>query len=304
MIANLLPDFLIIGAAKSGTTSLFYQLRDHPEIFCPPVKELNFFSQGDEGLRPGSGPGDPQATIWVDSVDSYVGQFQEKQEHQVAGEASVSYLYSPVSARNIKQIVPNARLIMVLRDPVERAWSNYCHMVRDGRESLDFKEALSQEDERIEADWEFSWHYKNLGLYGGQLSRFLDHFPRERLKVFLFRELKADTAGVVQRIFRFLGVDPAYETEVQNRHNRSGAVRSQLLARLINRPNVLTNVVRKVIPLSIGHRIMETLRTLNMEGKPSMPLETRSQLENFYAADIERTERLLDIDLSHWKRHT
>jgi hypothetical protein len=302
-ISSALPDFLVIGAAKSGTTSLFYNLRDHPDVFCPSVKELNYFSQGKEGLSPGHGPGDQQATTWTDSRDTYTSYFQESENNTVAGEASVSYLYSPVSAARIHESIPGAKLIAILRDPVERAWSNYCHMVRDGREQLDFIDALDAEKERIAEGWEFSWHYRRLGLYGEQLERYFDRFSRSQIKIFRFTDLKADTSGIVREIFSLLGVDPSYEPDADRQHNRSGRVRSSFVARFVNRPNILTSLARKIIPLELGHRIMEALRHMNMKEKPAIPEDAASYLSDFYADDTLRTEQLTGLDLSHWMSH-
>jgi hypothetical protein len=300
---SALPDFLVIGAAKSGTTSLFYNLRDHPEVFCPPVKELNYFSQGEEGLTPGRGPGDQQATTWTESRDAYASYFQGRENETVVGEASVSYLYSPVSAARIHESIPDVKLIAVLRDPVERAWSNYCHMVRDGREPLDFLDALDAEEERIAEGWEFSWHYRRLGLYGEQLERYFDRFSRSQIKIFRFMDLKADTSGIVREIFSLLGVDPSYEPDADRQHNQSGQVRSSLVARFMNRPNLLTSLARKIIPLELGHQIMEALRHMNMKEKPEIPDEAASHLADFYAYDTRRTEQLTGLDLSHWTSH-
>lgn len=300
-----LPDFLIIGAAKSGTTSLFYYLREHPSIFLPAAKELNFFSydpaQDELLLGPGQGPGDRDATVWTPSLPEYQEWFSTRGARQIAGEASVSYLYSPISASRIKSFMPEAKLIAVLRDPVERAWSNYCHMVRDGREQLSFMEALRQEEKRIEERWEFSWHYKRLGLYGEQLARFFRAFPSENIRIFLFKDLIRDTGSVVHDILSFLGVDTTYDLEVETVHNSSGAVRSELLARFVNRPNVFTRMMRKVIPLSVGHRVMEMLRRINLEDtKPKIPSKARAYLADYYVEDVKVTGQLLERDLSHW----
>jgi len=294
------PDFLIIGAAKSGTTSLFYQLRDHPEIFCPSIKEQNYFCQGEDGLEPGTGPGDQQATHWTESADAYQEAFEPCRSNQIAGEASVSYLYSPVTAQNIRSFAPDAHLFCILRNPVDRAWSNYRHMVRDGREPLSFEEALDAEEERIEKGWEFSWHYKSLGCYGQQIERFTKVFPSDQLHFFHFDELKEDTASVVEDVYRTLEVDLTYTPTVAEQHNRSGKVKSAFLARFINRPNILTNLARKVIPLKIGHQVMEWLRSVNMTENPEMPARCRARLEDFYEEEMKRTTALtgLHFDLN------
>ncbi|HEX7023098.1 MAG TPA: sulfotransferase [Trueperaceae bacterium] len=301
------PDFLIIGAAKSGTTSLFYYLKKHPAIFSPEIKELNYFSNGsgEHGalVRPGSGPGDRYATHWTYDASEYRAHFRGKREGQKAGEASVSYLYSPSAPARIRAALPDVKLIVLLRNPVERAWSHYWHMVRDGREEESFEGALDAEEARIAQGWEFSWHYKGLGLYGEQLQRYLDCFPAEQLRVYTYDSFREHPQKVVTDLLGWLDLDPAQLGPIDGsqKHNQSGKVRNRWLARLLNRPSRARSFVKSLLPPVFAHQTMEGLRWLNLHPeKPVMPEGARHELREFYRADIERLEEATSLSLQHW----
>lgn len=167
-----LRNAFIVGAAKSGTTTLYYLLDQHPEVCTPAVKEPNYFSNLDNNsdlVKPGNGPGD-DSTVWTTDEKSYHGLYRPKEEHKLKIDASVSYLYSATAAAQIAEYDPDSRIIIVLRNPVERAFSHYKHLLRDGRESVSFEEALSREERRISKGWEFSWHLTGMGDMGDKFS--------------------------------------------------------------------------------------------------------------------------------------
>ena len=148
-----LPNFLVIGAAKSGTSSLYMYLKQHPEIYMSPIKEPHFFSFDDESKMT-KGPGDPIHKA-ITNFDDYQAQFDGVTDEKAIGEASTSYLYRPEAPGRIHAMLPDAKLIVILRNPVDRAFSAYMHVVRDKREtSKDFAEALSKEESRKAAGWE------------------------------------------------------------------------------------------------------------------------------------------------------
>lgn len=302
MTQDPLPTFVIVGAAKAGTTTLFYALKRHPEVFVPEVKEPNFFSYDPDGLvRPGSGPGDRHATHWTTSSADYRRLFAGRRPGQATGEASVSYLYSPVAAERIRAASPQAKIIALLREPSERAWSQYLHMVRDGRETLSFAEALAGEEARIAQGWEFGWHYRSMGLYADAVERLYRHFPGDRVRLYRFDDLMQDPAATLADVLAFLGLRDDVALDPGARHNRSGEVRSKLLARVFNRPSRLRSALRDALPSGFAHAMMEAVRRLNMkEGKPAMPASVRAELRRFYRHDIERVQRRSGLDLSRW----
>jgi Sulfotransferase domain len=197
-----LPDFLIIGAQKAGTTALYAYLRWHPQITGPSFKEVSFFdrhyARGERWYR---------AHLPVRRTG-------------LVGEASPSYLFHPLAPERVARMLPRARLIALLRDPVDRAFSHYQHEVALGREQLSFEDALAREDERMEGEVErmlrepayfshawWNYTYAARGRYAEQLERWFEAFPREQLLVLLTDELAADTAAAYRRVLDFLGAE-------------------------------------------------------------------------------------------------
>jgi len=196
-----LPDFLILGAQKAGTTALYAYLRWHPEITGPSFKEVSFF---DRHYAKG---------------ERWYRAHMPVRRRSLVGEASPSYLFHPLAPERVAGMLPGARLITLLRNPVDRAFSHYQHEVALGREPLSFEDAVDREDERMQGELErmlrdpsyFSlawWNYTYVarGRYAEQLERWFAAFPREQLLVLFTEELSADTAATYRRVLDFLGV--------------------------------------------------------------------------------------------------
>ena len=247
-----LPSFLILGAAKAGTTALYHQLRQHPDVFLSPVKEPSFFAYDGWPVET-AGPGDAEsARFLVTDLAAYRSHWHGHREESALGDASPVYLYSPSAPASIARHVPDARMIAILRDPAERAFSHYLHMRRDGREPEDdFERALDIEAERIAAGWSWSWHYVQVGFYGLQVERYLDRFDPRQMRIYLYEDLRRDPRGLIRDVLGFLGVDPGFEPDVSARPNVSGLPRwpafDRLLRRLLNRP-VLVKELGPAIP--------------------------------------------------------
>jgi Sulfotransferase domain len=197
-----LPDFLILGAQKAGTTALYAYLRWHPRVTGPSFKEVSFFDRH-----------------YVRGERWYRAHMPVRRSGVLVGEASPSYLFHPLAAERVARMLPNARLIALLRNPVDRAFSHYQHEVALGREQLSFEEALAREDERMHGELErmladpayfsdawWNYTYAARGRYAEQLQRWYAAFPRDQLLVLLTDELAADTAGTYRRTLEFLGV--------------------------------------------------------------------------------------------------
>ncbi len=298
-----LPELFIVGAAKSGTTSLFYYLTQHPMVVGPSIKEPNFFchDQAKRILGPGKGPGDAVATHWTHTLDEYADLFANLKSGQIGCDASVANLYSPIAAGRIKGLVPDAKIVAILRNPIERAWSSYMHMKRDSRETLGFMAALREEDRRIEKGWEFSWHYKRLGLYAAQIERFLDHFGADSVRVYLFDDLRTRARDLVAETLHLVDLEDAPTISTAMRHNRSGEVRSKWVADLLSRPSRTKSFVRRLLPLRVAHYSSELLIRLNVrDTKVGPDPNAREWLTDFYRDDVARLGSLLGRDLSHW----
>ena len=294
-----LPDFLIVGAAKAGTTSLYHYVRRHPEIYMSPVKEPRYFALAGHPLD-FTGPGDGRLfATTATTLEDYRRLFAGRRNETVAGEASVLYLPDAGAAAAIAEAIPGARIVAVLRNPAERAYSGYLYHARDGREPLSFEEALAAEDDRRAAGWFTAWQYRGQGFYHRHLSRYYERFPTEQIRVFLYEDLDRDPHGFLRELFRFLGVDDAFQPDVSVRWNPSGRPRSRRFQRVLTGHHPVKEAVKRVIPPEWGHRVIDRIQVANLERPPLSP-ETRADLVAGYEDDIRRLEQLIGRDLSGW----
>jgi hypothetical protein len=297
------PNFFIVGAAKAGTTSLASYLGQHPDVFLPGVKEPKFLS-APENVFPHLGPGDDVADARVvHGMEEYLALFAPGGGARARGEASVDSLVFPGVPGRLRGLFPDARIIAILRNPVDRAHSAWMHLVRDGRENLPFAEALAQERRRREANWEFLWWYERCGRYAEPLARFLETFGRERCKVVLFDQLKADPEGLCREIFAFLGVDAGFTPDASRRLNVSGAPKNRRLHDMFHTRNPLKALVRPLLPRALRERIRSRVDAANMD-RPRLDPETRAALARRFDPELAALEQLLDIDLGHWRNAT
>ena len=297
------PNFLVIGAAKSGTSSLFRYLGQHPQIYTPPRKEPGFFAFEGQPVC-FAGPGDERRNrLVVTDLAAYRALFQGITTEKAAGEASVVYLYSPTAPDRIKFSLPKVKLIALLRNPVERAFSSFSHLIRDGREPiLDFADALQAEEARMRANWQYLWHYKQLGFYHAQLSRYFERFPRAQLAVYTFDQFSADPLGTLQSIFDFLELDSHFVPDTSRRFNRSGRPKSKQLHRYLMRPRGSRSPMRLYLPPALRRWLYDTAMQWNITPsvKLDFPAETRHYLTELYREDILKLESLIQQDLSMW----
>jgi hypothetical protein len=299
-----LPNFLIIGAAKSGTSSLFSYLGQHPQIYTSPIKGPCFFAFEEGEKVKVFGPGD-QATFDRHIVTErrvYEDLFDGIKDEKAFGEASVLYLYSPTAAARIKRAIPNAKLIALLRNPVDRAFSSYSHLRRDGRETLDdFGKGLLAEESRVNAHWQHLWHYTRLGFYHEQLTRYYEVFDPSQIAVYTLEEFRDQPLRVLRELFSFLGVDDRFVPDVSTRHNVSGTPKSMSLHRFLTRPNSLKTIVKPWLPSLWRKKLRgEALKWNTVVGNSRLADETRSYLIDLYRDDVLKLQSLIHRDLSHW----
>lgn len=297
----VMPNFLIVGFQKAGTTSVYHYLGQHPEVFVSPRKELNFFSSIVE--RPvidahlSGGMTDPKA---------YSAVFEPGADRKAIGEASPIYATDPAVPAAILRLAPEARLIVLVRDPVQRAYSEYWMRVRDGREKRSFDVAV---DEELRATENRPWQavafnrftYLKTGFYAHHLAPYWDCFPPDRLACYFFEDLESDSGAVMRDLFRFLGLDEHFATNTSVRYNASGAPKSSLMQSLL-RKTKLTQSVRRMLPKPVGDFAMAKLEALRGQNlaKPSLARSFRRQLGDIYRPDVERLQARLGRDLSHW----
>jgi hypothetical protein len=266
-----------------------------------PNKETNFFAfEGQEVSF--HGPGDEEISrSAITTLKAYRQQFGGVSKEIAIGEASPWYLYSARTAENIHRHVPDAKLIAVLRNPVDRAFSSYLHVVRDGRERLTFEKGILAEEERIAQGWEFIWHYQRAGFYAAQVERYMSLFSRDQLRFYLYDDLLADTRRFLRDIYEFLGVDTSFVVDTSLRPNSTGVPKNRLLGRLILQPNHLKTTAKLFIPQQARYNLSQRL-SQRLLHKPSLSAETHRKLTNAYKDDISALQDLIGRDLSAWTR--
>src|SRR5579871_6835655 len=274
---EVLPNFFLAGAPKSGTTSLYHYLDQHPEIYMSRVKEPHYFSPEIrlEKLSPRLRPrAEADARKLRDYLDGpmlekrfggpisewsdYLKLFRGADGSKAIGEASVCYLWSESAAANIRRRIPKARIILILRNPVDMVFSMYLHNRRSEGSSLSFGEAIQKGLEQRGGGFDIFHPFLDLGLYHDQVKRVLDVFPKEQVRIYWYEEYKSKPLRMLADIFRFLEVDTRFRPDMSRRYLEAGA--------------------------------------------PAVAMESadRAFLSNFYRADVEKLGALLKRDLSSW----
>jgi hypothetical protein len=293
-----LPDFLVIGAYKAGTTSLHEYLRSHPQIFVPERKEPSFFAFDQVGDPEAERRLNPVWSMAIHDLATYEELFAPARPDQVVGEVSPEYLKNHAAPAAIAARLDEVKLVALLRDPAERAYSDFLMYTRDGQEDTeDFAVALDRQDERRAAGMA-TGQYVVTGFYGEQLSRYYARFPPDRIKVVLSEDLRADRDGVLADVFAFLGVNPSFRVAAEEL-NRSGvpvngAVRAAYVVR-----RRLAPLLGSVVPQRMKRRV-DALLQQGLE-RPDPPPEPMARLRDIYRDDIAVLERLIGRDLSAWR---
>ena len=252
---------------------------------------------------PLNGPKDDRVEAWyVKDYESYVRLFAQAEEKAI-GEASADTLYFyEGSVPAIKHFLGRPKIIIILRNPVKRAFSAYQHLVRDGRENLGFEQALEAEQQRIEDNWELIYHYTAVSKYYTPVKAFLENFPK--VKIIFNEDLEKNTDAVLSEVLEFLEVNPAFTVDNTIRYNQSGKPRSQLLHNLLWEENNLRKLVRPLVRMvlptqkareKITNKIMaQNFKTMSLQA------ETKAKLIKEFEPDVHKLEGLLNKDFSHW----
>ncbi len=299
-----LPDFLVIGAPKAGTTALHAALAGHPALYMSPIKEPKFFlSDGPPPTR--GGPGDAltyREHVWRRA--DYEALFEAAPGGTLRGESTPLYMYDREAMRRIRDLLPEARLIAIIRDPVERAHSNWTHLWSAGLEPVgDFIQACEEEERRIAVGWASFWHYTALGRYGEQLAHIFSLFPRKQVYVIRYRQLVDQPAATLDGISGFLGVEPGVVTEVP-RQNVTAHPEATLAHRAVGQVLRSGSAVGRFLPGSSSAAARARLeRFLQRHNRERQPLgwQQRQELIPRFEADLLHLERVIGGDFSDWR---
>ena len=309
----MMPDFLIIGAAKSGTTSLFQMLGQHPRVFLSPIKEPNYFSDdirienfsatyrkntflnteryfAQEALP-------PLQLSFVRNTAQYQRLFGQAAAHACKGEASTSYLYSETAARNIYNAQPGMKLIAILRDPADRAFSHYLMALKYGHVRGSFRQALETDIQKKPKGWGRSELFLELGLYGRQLQRYYQTFPENQIHIILYDDFLAQPRRVGEECVHFLGLPLIDINWGQTHANKAETPRHPFINQLLVRSG-LKQGFKKIIPQGLYNAFKRMVYT-QTKGHSLAP-QDRNWLLGYYKEDIALTAKLTGKNLGHW----
>lgn len=280
-----LPTFLIIGAIKAGTTSLYYYLQQHPEVYMPTErKEARYFAWE---------PDNPEFSHYTRQqfpyrqLEEYAALFAGVTNETAIGEASPGYLESPVAVKNIKALIPDAKLIVSLRNPVHRHYSAYLMSVRQGRESRPMIQAIRE-----------NYDLLKIRSYYNSLTRWYSEFDEAQIKVVLFDDIKQDTVAVARQLFDYLNVDPNFSPNVSQAHNKGGVPKSDLKQSVVNTLRRYRRY-RSYLPTGVRERFTNFAQS-NLEAAPPIPHDARQLLWDIFEEDTRKVATLTGCDLSSW----
>ena len=308
-----LPNFIVVGAAKSGTTSIYQYLKQHEDVFMSPIKETHFFSSDIDSKKFRkdyaaalnkdltayvNGPMDKEIFhAFVTDFEIYKKLFKNAGTKKAIGEVTNSYLYSKDAAKNIRNTIPDAKVIMILRNPVERIFSHYLMDIRSGVEQLPFRQAVDKDMNKNPKGWGISNVYVEIGMYADQVERYISQFPGDQLKIILFDDFKKDAKAVMESVFNFLEISPNTDIDFNVRYNKAFIPKSKLIGKL-NAQRKLKLAVKNIVPQSVKSFFKKTFYT--DKNLPKLSSNDKSWLIELYRNDISRLSGLLNRDLSDW----
>ena len=288
------PHFLFVGTAKAGTTSIYKYLKQHPRI-CIPKKETFFFVSEKFRSNTLQYPYQRNKKNVVFKENEFSTLYEDCGD-RITGEIGTGYLYyhEIVIPKLLDMLGRDIPIFIVLRNPVDRAFSSYMHFVKDTREQLSFSEGLKAESDRMNKDWDFMWHYKALGNYDKQVKSYLEVFSH--VKVLFYEDLKRNPQKFMNDLFSELRLQPIDLENIQV-HNPSGKPKNERLQEFLVKENLFKKLLRKGYYSLFGKerviRWREKIKDKNI-AKGTIPDKEKQWLEEYYRQDIQNLERLLN----------
>ena len=300
---NNLPNFLIVGAAKSGTSSLHNYLNQHPEVFMPSynkevmkVKEPRFLIKDLVQHRLHNG-------VW--NWEEYKSLFNKVNDEISIGESTVLYLYYYKHAiDNIKKYLgENVKIIIMLRNPTDRAYSAFQHVSRGFNEQNSFEEALKIEKGRMDKESSLTpmVMYKEMGLYHDMVRAYKENF--KNVHIIFYEDFRDDTEGEIKKIFKFLGLSLSVNIDFVSRHNVGGKRwKNEKMKHVFMKNSPLKSALKKAIPKSLRKGVRDKLISASTDKVAPMKENTRVKLNEFFKEDVKKLSDLLNRDLTHWTK--
>ena len=294
------PNFIIAGFPKCGTTSLHHYLNEHPEIYMPAQKELHFFTFNILSKLK-NGPKD--ATIketQIDNSEKYLSFYKNVRNEVAIGDASPSYINYPSQFKKIKEYLNDPKIIIILRDPINRAYSNYLHLKREHRETLTFKESILKEDERITNKYSDFWYYKFNSTYYDKIIKAKEIFSD--VLILTSEDLSKNGQATLKSIYNFLEVDDTFELKRNFKNfNQGGHYKTNLFTKIIFQPSTLKNTIKKFIkPTPFLKIIISKIANIFSKKPKKIDAESLKYLKKYFKKEVEKLETL-NIDTSKWR---
>ncbi len=296
------PNFIIAGFPKCGTTSLYHYLSEHPEVYMPSQKELHFFSNNILSKLK-NGPRDKVVKkTQISTSEKYLNFYKNVKDQSAIGDASPSYINYPEALLKIKNYLNDPKLIIVLRDPINRAYSNYQHLKREQRESLSFIEALKNEEERKRLKYSDFWYYKFNSTYSYKIEQAQKIFSH--VLILTLEELSAKPEETMKKVYKYLDVETNFRMKnPSNRFNIGGAYKSNYFTKLIFQPSTFKNKIKKIIRPNSGTKIL-LMKLSNLFKSDSEKIDDESvrYLKDFFRDDVNKLKSM-KIDISKWRKY-
>jgi hypothetical protein len=310
---NKFPNFFVVGAAKSGTTSIYEYLKLHPEVYMAPIKETHHFSTDIDNtkFRPNyarslnkdlskfleSNMEEGIFHAFVKDRNQYVQLYKNVKDEKAIGEVTNSYLFSEVAAKNIISEFHASKIIMILRNPVDRAFSHYLMDLRIGYETEDFLSAVKKDMARNPKGWGISNCYVEIGMYFEQVKRYMEQIPKDQLRIYFFDDFVKNPEATMKDMFRFLGVKEETTIDFGKKYNPSFIPKNKLISKL-NTQKRIKDWLKGVLPKSIKSKFKKTFYT--DKDLPKIKPEERKFLNEIFRDDVANLSQLVNRDLSNW----
>lgn len=295
-----LPDFILAGSPKCGSTSLYYYLAEHPDIFMPKQKEIHYFTS-DKLKSLDQGPKDKTVNSFhIDKLKDYNSQFVKAKDGQIIGEVSPSYInYPDISIPRIKKNLGNPKIIFLIRDPIKRAYSNYLHLIREDREHLSFYEAIQNEQKRIDKRYSDFWYYTFNSFYFNKIKAFDDSF--DDILIITTEELKSNTIKTMLKVYEFLGLKEFQPKNFEINYNAGGIYESNLITKFFFRQSKLRSFIKRIIPITQNMKHLKQRLISNYKKEtPNIDKKTEALLANIFREDVIKLKKEFDVDIEYW----